>query len=142
MGLRYPHKFSPVARELAIHTQGRYVMDVDQIVVNYARGFVLHMECKAWDERAIDPKQLATIRMIADVWQRSDGIFRDYDDGHFTHRHALTYRGFYLFKGGTADTIDDDDPWQLMIIRNREVIEHEGDQGARLIIHDIARGAI
>lgn len=142
MGLRYPHKFSPVARELAVHTMGRYVMDVDQLVVNYARGFVLHMECKTWGERDIDRKQMATIQMIADVWSRSDGIFRDYDDGHQTHRHALRYRGFYIFKGGTAESIEDADPWQLVIIRDRRIIEHEGEDGARLVIHDIARGAI
>lgn len=142
MGLRYPHKFSPVARELAIHRQGRYVMDVDQLVVNYARGFVLHMECKTWDERDVDSKQMATIRMIADVWSRSDGIFRDYDDGHHTHRHCLQYRGFYLFRGGSAETIQDDDPYQLMIIKGNQVQQFEGESGARLIIHDIARGAI
>jgi hypothetical protein len=142
MGLRYPFKFSPVARELAIHTQGRYVMDVDQVVVNFARGFVLHMECKTWDERPIDPKQMATIQMIADVWNRCDGIFRDYDDGFHTHRHCLTYRGFYIFKAGTSDAIEDDDPWQLLVLRKREVLEFEGESGARQVIHDIARGAI
>jgi len=141
MGLRNPEKFCPVSRQLNIHTRGRYIMDVDHFIVNYARGFVCHVESKRWTERAIDPKQIATIRMIADVWSRSDGIFRDYDDGFSIHRHSLTYRGYYILRCGDEE-VTNADPYELMIIRRNEIVEMNGDSGAAIIIHDIARGAI
>lgn len=140
--LRNPNLFSAHRKVLASHNMGRYIMDVDQVLVNYARGFVLHMELKHADERELDAKQLATIMMICDVWNAARDIRRCYDDNGEMIVHPLVWRGFYIFRAGTSDELTNDQGWQLIVLRGtgEPVQEYRGDDGAVLALSDIARG--
>lgn len=117
-------------------------MDVDQLVVNYARGFVLHMELKCATENPPDQKQLATIHMIADVWNEAENIRRMYDDGTAVEMHQLRWKGYYIFQAGSNESLTNDDPWVCIIVRGTGLtpVEHYGEDGAVLALSRIARG--
>lgn len=142
--LRNAQRFSPHARIIGAHTMGRAVMDVDSVLVNYARGFVLHMEFKWWDERPMNQAQLANVHMIAGVWSRALYIERTYHDPTCgPWKQDLVWKGYYIFRAGQDDELTNDHPWQLLIIYdddNRE--EHSGEDGAVKALSDIARGAL
>ncbi len=142
--LRNPNLFSPHRQVLAAHSMGRYIMDIDQLLVNYARGFVLHMELKAWNERQVDAKQMATIQMVADVWAGRQNITRVYHDHDTTDVHHLRWKGFYIFRAGDDEGLTNDHPWQLLIIGQTGTPpqQYSGDDGAVRALSDIARGAI
>jgi len=140
--LRNPNLFSEHRKVLAAHMMGRYIMDIDQLVINYARGFVLHLELKHQDEKPIDAKQWATINMVADVWGSCPNIRRMYDDGNSVELHHLKWRGFYIYRGGTSDELTNDQPWSLMVLHGtgKQHQEYSGDDGAVRALSDIARG--
>lgn len=142
MKLRNPNMFSPHRQVLASHTMGRYIMDVDQIIINYARGFVLHMELKMDGEAPPDQKQLATIHMIADVWNAARNITRMYDDGLAVEMHQLRWKGYYIFQAGSNDGLSNDDRWACIVIRGTGLppVEYSGEDGAVLALSRIARG--
>jgi len=135
--------FSPHARVLAEHTTGRAVMDVDSVLVNYARGFVVHIEFKWWTEGVMNPSQLATIQMIADVWSQAGQIHRMYHDTNSVQTHELRWRGYYIFRAGQDDELTNDHPWQLLVIKGSGIVsEYSGDDGAVKALSDIARGQL
>lgn len=139
--LRDAQRFSPHARVIAAHTMGRAVMDVDSILVNYARGFVLHLEFKWWDERPMNAAQMANIQMICGVWSRALYITRPYQTDTSLEMHDLVWRGFYIFRAGSNDELTNDHPWQLLVIYDdANTEEHSGDDGAVKALSDIARG--
>lgn len=140
--LRNPNLFSAHRQVLASHQMGRYIMDIDQLLVNYARGFVLHLELKHQDERDMCGKQLATIAMVCDVWNSAPVIRRCYDDGSTMQVHDLKWRGFYIFRAGTSDEFTNDMPWSLLIMTSTgdPVRQFNGDTGAVRALSDIARG--
>jgi hypothetical protein len=140
--LRNPNLFSAHRHVLASHQMGRYIMDIDQLLVNYARGFVLHLELKHQDERDMCPKQFATIAMVCDVWNSAPHIRRCYDDGTTMQVHDLKWRGFYIFRAGDSDEFTNEQPWSLVIVRGTDepVQEFGGDSGAVRALSDIARG--
>jgi len=141
--LRDIHKFSPHARIIGSHTMGRAVMDIDGILINYARGFVKHLEFKWMHEREMDAPQLANIQMIADVWTQTDTVRRMYFGNGGCEVHDLQWKGFYIFRGGENDELTNDHPWQLVIMHGRgNVEEHSGSSGAVRALSDIARGAL
>lgn len=144
MTLRNPNLFSPHRRILAAHQMGRYIMDIDQLVVNYARGFVLHLELKWKDEAPPDQKQIATIYMVANVWNRARDITRMYDDGMNVEMHTLRWKGYYIFQAGTNDDLTNDDSWACTVITGHSdpVRQYAGEDGAVLALSNIARGAM
>ena len=141
--LRDAQKFSPHSRIIAAHTMGRAVMDVDGILVNFARGFVLHLEFKWMNERDIGAAQMANILMVAGVWSRAIYIERTMQTETGPQRHDLIWRGYYIFRAGENDELTNDHPWQLLIIYDDANTEQlSGDDGAVKALCDIALGKL
>jgi hypothetical protein len=140
MALRQEYKFHPISSWISRHPElqrGFSCMDVDLLWENHIHGYCMHFEFKHKDE-AISDAQRANIRMIADVWSRSNPV-RHFDQ----YSTPMKYLGYYVIILDSEEITNEHGIYVVRVAAHEdEVEEWQYDDGAADVLLQLCNGKL